>query len=175
MSELPIEREPFQRRTDEPSADYEIFTEWCRVPPSSRTIENLSRRTGIPALKISQLHKKWNWDPRALAYDEAALALRPDPRSMDEEASIAGQLYASKALLELGLTALQLKDPSRIGVGKAMELVQAALKAQRAALGEADVNVNVTSTDLSRVNELLLEIGIEDAEIVEEETEDAEP
>lgn len=170
---LPIEYEAFDRQDGESAEEYELFTEYCRIPPSSRNMRNLSRRISVPSTRLSFLSKKWNWINRAAAFDNASLALRPDPTSMDEEASLAAQLAASAALLDLGLRAIELKDPSRIPVTKANELVKSALEIQRRALGEADITVQVNHDDLKRVNDLIGDL-IEDAEVIEIEAPDEE-
>jgi hypothetical protein len=164
----------YHRLAGEPLEAYEAFTEWCKIPMSSRNIGNFLRRTAYPAKQIRKLMKEWHWEVRANAFDHDSLQLRPDPSSMDEEAAIAGQMAAATALMELGLSALDLKDPSRIPLDKAIRLAEKGVEIQRRALGMADLNIQFEVADLSRVNAILAELSddddlvIEDAQIVPE-------
>lgn len=168
MSErLPTEYELYQRREDESPEEYELFTEWARIPPSSRSVPNMARRTAVPLKKLKQLLERHEWETRAVAFDNAALALRPDPRTMDEEAAITAQVAASQILLDLGLRAIELKNPALISVDKASNLIKSAIELQRKALGQADLTVHVTGEDMSRVNELIGEVF--DAEEVDDD------
>lgn len=158
----------YHRLNDEPFSDYELFTEYAKIPASSRTLVNFSRRTSIPIKLATKLRDKWHWELRATAFDHDSLQLRPDPRAMEEEALIAGQMAASEVLLTLGLSALQLKNPALIPVEKAMKLAEKGIEVQRRAQGMADLNVQFTVDDMTRVNKMIGEvIGEEEAEDVE--------
>jgi hypothetical protein len=85
---------------------------------------------------------------------------------MDDEAAIAGQMAAAQTLLDLGLSTIQIKNPSLINVKDALKLVEKGVEIQRRALGQADLNVQFTVEDMSRVNKLIDEL---DGEIVEVE------
>lgn len=159
----------------EPLDAYEAFVEWCRVPHSSRNLGNFLRRTAYPAKLIRKLMLKWHWEVRANAFDNDSLQLRPDPASMDEEAALAGQLAAAQALLDIGLRAIEVKNPSLISTEKAMKLVSSGVEIQRRALGQADLNVQFTVDDMTRVNRMLEDLDelgegwvIDDAEVVPE-------
>jgi hypothetical protein len=162
----------YSRRPDEPASDYEAFVEWCRIPPSSRSTGNFCRRTGFPQKAVKRMREKWQWDARAAAFDADSVALRPDPASMEEEAALAGQIAAATTLIELGLRSIELKNPSLISADKALKLVEKGVEIQRKALGQADVNIEFSSGDLSRVNKLIEDLNIEDAELVDEELEE---
>jgi hypothetical protein len=161
----------YHRLADESHSDYELFSEWCKITPSARTMANFSRRTSIQPKLARKLIEKWRWQVRAEAFDHDSLQLRPDPRSMDEEASIAGQLAASAVLLDMGLTALALKNPALIPVDKAIKLAEKGVEIQRRAMGQADLNVQFNVEDMTRVNKLIGELigedDIEDAEIID--------
>ena len=145
----------YHRLNGESAAHYELFAEFCKVPPSSRSLANFCRRTGVPPATAKKLSKEWSWEVRAELYDTDALKLRPDPRSMDEEASIAGQLAASKMLLELGLSAAQVKNPALISTDQMIKLIEKGVEIERKAMGQADLNVQFSVEDMSRVNNLL--------------------
>lgn len=145
----------YHRLQDERAEHYEMFGEWCRIPPSSRNLTNFCQRTGVPARTAKRLHKEWQWDRRADLYDTDALKLRPDPRTMEEEAAIAGQLAAAQTLLDLGLSAAQLKNPALISMDQAIKLTEKGVEIQRRAMGQADLNVQFSVEDMSRVNALL--------------------
>lgn len=162
----------YHRLPDESASAYEAFVEWCRIPPSSRNLGNFCRRTGFPQAAVRKLWREWSWEDRSRAFDNDSMALRPDPSNMDDEAALAGQMAAASALLDLGLSSIQIKNPSQIPVDKALKLVEKGVEIQRRALGQADLNVQFDVSDLSRVNKLLEEFGgdmIEDAEIIEDE------
>lgn len=155
----------YHRRPDESITDYEMFTEWCRVPPSSRSLGNYCRRTGYPPRIVRKKMEQWSWETRSIAFDNDSLMLRPDPSSMDDEAAIAGQMAAAQTLLDLGLSTIQIKNPSLINVKDAVKLIEKGVEIQRRALGQADLNVQFSVEDMSRVQKLLDEINDEDIEV----------
>lgn len=163
-----MEYPAYHRRPDESAAHYEMFVEWCRIPPSSRNLGNYCRRTGYPPKLVRKVFSNWSWEDRSRAFDNDSIALRPDPASMDDEAAIAGQMAAASSLLELGLRAIELKNPSLISADKALKLVEKGVEIQRRALGQADLNVQFTVDDMSRVNRMLEELDgdVVDAEVV---------
>ena len=162
----------YHRLQDEKAEHYELFTEWCRIPPSSRNLQNFCRRTSIPPRTAKKLHDAWRWEVRATLFDNDSMKLRPDPRLVDEEAAIAGQLAAATTLLDLGLSAIQLKNPALIPVDNAMKLVEKGVEVQRRALGQADLNVQFTVDDMSRVNRLLEDVvGLDDVDVFDAEVE----
>lgn len=172
MSELPVNRDLWLRLVDEKPEEYEMFCEWCKIPPSSRNIGNLSRRVSLDSRFLGKLHDTNHWQQRALSFDEAALQLRPETVNMNDEIAKAAHYAAGQIFIELGLTAMQLKDPSRIPVSKAAKLVEMGTDMQRKAIGEADININITGQDMGRVHEAMRELGMEgfeDAEIVDED------
>lgn len=158
----------YHRRPDEPGSAYEAFVEWCRIPPSSRNLGNYCRRTGFQLRIVKKLFNEWQWEARARAFDNDSIALRPDPTTMDDEAALAGQLAAAQTLLDLGLKAIELKNPSLLPADKAIKLVEKGVEIQRRALGQADLNVQFTVEDMSRVNRMLeeLDIDVVDAEVI---------
>lgn len=162
----------YHRRNDESITDYEMFTEWCRIPPSSRSLGNYCRRTGFPPRIVRKKMDEWAWEARSIAFDNDSLMLRPDPASMDDEAAIAGQMAAAQTLLDLGLSTIQIKNPSLINVKDAVKLIEKGVEIQRRALGQADLNVQFSVEDMSRVQKLLDELGDEDIEVEIISTED---
>lgn len=161
----------YHRLNDEPFSDYELFTEYARIPTSSRNLANFSRRTSIPDKLARKLRDKWHWELRATAFDHDSLQLHPDPRQMDEEATIAGHMAAAEVLLSLGLTALQLKNPALIPVDKALKLAEKGIEVQRRAQGMADLNVQFTVEDMTRVNRMIGDVlgeDIEDVDVVDD-------
>ena len=160
------------KRNDEPADAYELFTEWCRIPFSSRSLPNFSRRTSIPPRMAKKLHTQWQWDERSAHFDADAMALRPDPRSMDDEAAMAGQLAAAQILLDLGISSIQLKNPALLSADKAMKLIEKGVEIQRRAMGQADLTVQFGFEDLSRVNRVLDDLfDVEAEEVIVEEIE----
>lgn len=163
----------YHRRPDESASHYEMFVEYAKIPPSSRNLGNYCRRTGFPPKTVRRVAEEWQWESRCIAFDNDSIALRPDPSTMDDEAAIAGQMAAAQTLLDLGLNAIQLKNPSLISADKAIKLVEKGVEIQRRALGQADLNVQFTVDDMSRVQKLLDEINGDVFDVTEvEETED---
>lgn len=158
----------YHRLNGEPLDAYEAFVEWCKIPFSSRNLGNFLRRTAYPQKRIRQLMKEWHWEMRANAFDNDSLQLRPDPASMDEEAAIAGQMAAASTLLDLGLRAIEMKNPSLISADKALKLVEKGVEIQRRALGQADLNIQFESADLSRVNKILGDLAEDDELVIED-------
>lgn len=156
----------YHRRPDESAAHYEMFVEYARIPPSSRSLGNYCRRTGFQQKLVKRVFESNQWEVRARDFDNDSLALKPDPSSMDDEAALAGQMAAASTLLELGLNAIQIKNPSLISAEKALKLVEKGVEIQRRALGQADLNVQFTVDDMTRVNKILDEL---DGDIVEAE------
>lgn len=168
--------EPFQRADDESPEEYEAFVEFVRIPISSRSHANLARRTGLPINFIKRVAKKNYWLERAGAFDKASEQLRPDPTSLDEEASRAAQLAAAAILQELGSLAISMKNPAHVKVADALRLVEKGIEIQRRALGEADITVQVKQESMERVNALLdevIELEATDVEVVEDADDDA--
>jgi hypothetical protein len=157
----------YHRRPDEPSAIYEMFVEWCKIPPSSRGLGNYCRRTGHDARTVRRMMSKWEWEDRAHFFDNDSVELRPDPSLMEDEVAIAGQKAAAMMLLDIGLKALELKNPSLISVDKAMKLVEKGTEIQRRAYGQADINIEFNADDLSRVNKMLEDLQTVDAQEVD--------
>ena len=178
MSEIQPSRfdpiEPFQRADNETTDEYEAFKEYCFIPPSSRTQINLSRRTGLTGNWISRIAKKNMWDERATAFDNAAQRLRPDPSSMDEEASKAAQLAAAAMLSDLGSLALSMKNPAQIKVADAKWMVEKGIELQRKALGEADLTIKIDKGNMERVDDLIGEVLSLEADDVEEIEDDSD-
>jgi hypothetical protein len=156
----------YHRRPHESASEYEMFVEWCKIPASSRNIGNYCRRTGFQPRIVRKKMELWSWESRTIAFDNDSLMLRPNPSNMDDEAAIAGQMAAAQTLLDLGLSTIQIKNPSLINVKDALKLVEKGVEIQRRALGQADLNVQFTVEDMSRVNKLIDEL---DGEIVEVE------
>lgn len=166
-----IENPIYHRLNDEPHSDYELFTEFCKIPVSSRNLANFTRRTSIPDKLARKMRDKWYWEIRAEAFDHDSLMLRPDPRSMDEEAAIAGQLAAATILIDMGLNALALKNPSLIPVDKAMKLAEKGIEIQRRAMGQADLTIGFDVEDMTRVNKLIGDVlggDIEDVDVIDD-------
>lgn len=152
----------YHRRPDESASHYEMFVEYAKIPPSSRNLGNYCRRTGFPPKTVRKVAEQWQWESRCVSFDNDSIALRPDPSSMTDEAAIAGQMAAAQTLLDLGLSAIQLKNPSLISADKAMKLVEKGVEIQRRAMGQADLNVQFTVEDMSRVHKLLDELDVYD-------------
>lgn len=148
----------YHRLAGEPIEAYEAFVEWCKVPYSSRNLGNFLRRTAYPQKLIRKLMDEWRWEARANAFDNDSLQLRPDPTSMDEEVALAGQMSAAATLLDLGLRAIEVKNPALISADKALKLVEKGVEIQRRALGQADLNIQFTVDDMTRVNRLWGEV-----------------
>jgi hypothetical protein len=164
----------YHRLPGEPLDAYEAFTEWCKIPMSSRNLGNFLRRTAYPQKLTRKLMKDWSWDERAIAFDHDSLLLRPDPSAVDEEAAIAAQLAAASTLMELGLRAVELKNPALLSADKALKILEKGVEIQRRALGQADLNIQFTTDDLGRVNKLLGQFGdeflISDAEVIPDDS-----
>lgn len=157
-----VENPIYHRLNDEPHSDYELFTEYAKIPLSSRSMANFTRRTSIPLKLARKIRDKWHWEIRANAFDHDSLQLRPDPRAMDEEAALSGQLAAATVLLELGLSALALKNPALIPVDKAMKLAEKGIEVQRRAMGQADLTIGFDVEDMTRVNKMIGDVIGED-------------
>jgi len=63
-----------QARRHESADEYAVFQEYLRLP-SPRTFSELSRRTGHTPSALSKWAKKWNWDGRAVAWQQSQLAI----------------------------------------------------------------------------------------------------
>lgn len=165
----------YHRLSDEDHTVYEMFVEWCRIPPSSRNLANFTRRTGYPVKIARKMKEVWHWEVRANAFDHDSLQLRPDPTLMNDEAALAGQLAAATVLLDLGLNAIALKNPALISADKAMKLVEKGVEIQRRAMGQADLNVQFTVDDMSRVNRLVGDVFLSEGMEIPEDHQMPEP
>ena len=110
-------------------------------------------------------------------FDVDSNNLKPDPSTMDEEIALAGQKAAAITLLDLGLSALSVKNPSLISVDAAIKLVDKGSEIQRRAYGNKSLDAEFTVEDLTRVNDMLEELAkisknenVVDAEVVDETT-----
>lgn len=162
----------YHRQNGETSAEYEMFFEWAKIPPSARTLGNYCRRTGYNARIAKKTMAAWNWEDRAAVYDSESMQLRPDPASMDEEATRTAHIVAAKALMETGLTALQMKDPTRISVADAMKLASMGFDMHTKAVGDGGEK-DFKADDIKRINDMLQtayggDEDIVDAEVIDE-------
>jgi hypothetical protein len=159
----------WEKGEKESRRNYELFKAYCKLGPD-RTIAKLSNQIGIKATTIAGISQQNSWQKRSVAYDEMVLKLRPSLDKVTVENSREAQLVAGRILLDLGLKSIELKNPSLISIDQATKILTAGAELERKALGEADVRVEISGNDMSRVQNLIeeLELDAESVEILDE-------
>lgn len=162
------ERDPWSQQSDETAADYAAFTEFCRLG-SRRTFRLLAANLGMPVDRARRMFKAYSWNERAEAYDAACNELVPTGDISIEE-TMAFQYMVGKMMLDVGIRALELKNPATMRTGDIVKLLHQGAEIQRRAAGVTDtVNIKVESDAVRNINRLLDDIGMFEAEVVEEE------
>jgi len=166
---VPAGKDPWSQLRNEDTADYAAFAEFCKLG-TRRSNRVLASHLGVSIQKVNAIARKNDWVARADAYDRACNELHPSADDMSLEDTLAFQYAVGKAMLDMGVTALQLKNPASMRTADIVKLLQQGSEIQRKAAGITDtVSVKVESDAVSTINKLLEDII--DLE-VEEEDED---
>lgn len=167
MTEIvPYEQnDPWNKKESETDSEYKAFEEYCKIG-SERSYRITASTTGHSLSTIQSYARKHKWATRAKQYDMACLQLVPLEASPSETLAI--QYAAGKIMLDLGLQAIQLKDPRSIRMQEAIKLAKLGSDLQRTALGIDDgntFNINLNGAGLDALNEIIGEIeGFADEE-----------
>lgn len=166
-TELEYVPDPWDRLEDETQQAYFAFVEYCKLGPS-RTLRRLSTHLGISYDSVKMYSRSHKWVDRTKAYDGACNELVPSEDSLSPTETLAFQYAVGKAMLELGIKAINLKKPSSIKVSDAIKLIDRGADMQRKAQGldTPGVNININSNSVDAVNEL---ISMIEGEIIEED------
>lgn len=160
--------DPWKRRDDESAADYATFTEYCKLGSSRRSYRLLAAHLGISISRIQAAARRNSWSERADQWDRASNALTPIALSLED--TLAFQAMIGKAMLDMGIAALQLKNPGSMKTSDVVRLLKEGSDMQRRAMGLNDtVNVNIETNAVQKINSLLGEIGMIEAEAVEDD------
>lgn len=160
--------DPWKRGDGESAADYSMFTEYCKLGSSRRSHRLLAAHLGIGIDRIRSAAKKNAWLERADQWDRASNDLTPIALSLED--TLAFQAMIGKAMLDMGIAALQLKNPGSMKTADVVRLLKEGSDMQRRAMGLNDtVNVNIETNAVQKINSLLGEIGMIEAEAVEDD------
>lgn len=156
--ELTTTRDPWERLDAESSQEYIAFCEYCKMGPS-RSLRKVSSHLGTSYDTIKIYSRNHRWVERAKAMDVAANGLVPADVDMSPTETMAFQFAVGKAMLELGVRAINLKKPGTIKVSDAIKLIDKGAEMQRKAQGidSPGVQININGKGFEAVEEMLLE------------------
>ena len=159
----------WEKRQNETRRDYELFKSYCKLG-HDRTFARLASQVGLSVDTIKNTSQANGWQSRVSAYDDMVLKLRPSVQEITVENSREAQLVAGRILLDIGLKAVESKNPTLISIDQATKILQAGAEMERKALGEADLKVEISSNDMTRVQNLIeeMELDATDVEILDE-------
>ena len=161
-------RDPWAQSSGELGGEYAAFTEFCKLGPERRSVRKLAAHLGISADRVRSMSKKNDWIARADAFDRANNALTPAELSLED--TLAFQYAVGKAMLDLGISAMQLKNPASIKMNDVIRLLKEGSEIQRKAAGINDtVTLTVESNAVQKINSLLDELGVYEVEAVEDD------
>lgn len=148
--------DPWERLETETAAEYTAFAEFCKLGPS-RSLRKLSSHLGVSYDTVKIYSRKNKWVDRSKAIDIAANELVPTDVSMSPTETMAYQFMVGKAMLELGIKAINLKKPGTIKVADAIKLIDKGSELQRKAQGldTPGVQINLNSKGFEAVQELI--------------------
>ena len=162
--------DPWSKTDAETTADYSAFVSYCRLGPR-RNVKKLAFELGTTSDYYTALARRHSWKKRATAYDEACNNLVPGAEEMDVHDTNVWHFAVGKALIDLGVRAFEMKNPGQIRSADATKLIALGIKSQREATGQESghVKVTVNTKSVEKLNEILEEIEIVEAEEVPEE------
>lgn len=138
-------RDPWQQLDQESNAEYHAFSQYCSMGPS-RTLKRLAAHVGISHEQARQHSRKHKWVDRAKLFDQAANELVPTDIDMSLQETQAFQFAVGKAMLELGIRAINLKRPGSLSAKDAISLIKQGSDMQRKVLGLDNPNVQINIT-----------------------------
>jgi hypothetical protein len=138
---------------------------------SKRGYRAAAAHLGWTHSSVVTIAKKHKWHRRALAYDSASNQLVPSDEINPQE-TLAFQHMVGTAMLDMGIKAIQLKNPGSIKTADAIKLVTAGAELQRKGAGvdRPDVQINFNGQSIDALNHILESLELEGS--VVEETED---
>lgn len=169
MSEELVPIDPWSQLAEEGKSEYGAFTEFVRLPAQLRSYRMLATHLGLAESTVKSYARKFKWQERANAYDSACQRLTPQELSPGE--TLAHQHAVGKAMIDLGISALSLRNPQDIKVREAVQLVKIGSELERKAIGADDsgIHISISGGAVDRLNEILGEIDLEAEEVIEEE------
>jgi hypothetical protein len=170
MSDIVPQRDPWSQQDGETTADYALFSEYCKLGVR-RTRRMLGAHLGISPARLSTIARANDWDARAEAYDKACHMLVPTSDGISLEDTLAYQYAVGKMMLDMGISALQLKNPASMRTADIIKLLRDGSEIQRKAAGVNDtVNITIQSNAVGKINSLLDELGVElEGEVIDED------
>lgn len=162
--------DPWERLEDESSQEYFAFAEYCKMGPS-RSLRKIAAHLGVSYDTIKVYSRKNRWVERSKAMDVAANALVPTDIDMSPTETMAFQFAVGKAMLELGVRAINLKKPGSIKVSDAIKLIDKGAEMQRKAQGidSPGVQININGKGFQAVEDMIQEIEALGEEIEEDD------
>lgn len=157
MSDIvPAAKQSWDQLPDETDVQYVAFTQYCKMG-QWRDLKKLGTRIDIPPAKLAKISDEHDWPARAREYDRACQGATPDDRDMSPMETLAFQFAAGHAMMELGISAIALKNPSQIKTSDALKLVKEGADLKRSAIGVNDggVQINVSIESVDRMNEMI--------------------
>lgn len=128
----------WRRMDGESSGEYALFEEYVRHGDLARVAAD----SGVSLRSVRRYAKVWDWDVRRDALLASGRSIISSPEFFDGVVyDKASQIVAEK-LLELGLTTLQLRDPSQIPVELAQSMVKDAVSILKSR-EHADLTISV--------------------------------
>lgn len=155
LSNLP---NPWEQLPDEGGAEYQAFTEFCKLGPT-RSLRRVQSRIGISYDLTRQWGKKYNWNQRAQALDAETLKIKPQDIKMEVHDTLQFQYAVGTIMLQMGFSAVQLANPKNVKMKDAIRLIEKGAELQREGLGinnsNPGITINVAPESVTAVNDLI--------------------
>lgn len=174
IEKLENEVEPWSQLPGESRGEYELFKEYVRLGVR-RSLPLLQKNVGTNTVKLRNLSANNNWDTRVMAFDQAQQQLAIDYKHVSPEDTLAYTHAVGICLLDIGIQAIQAKNPSLIKMGDAVKMLQIGADMARKGAGFTDtVRVQLEGESVQNINKLIEEITasgevVEEAEVVSED------
>lgn len=159
---------PWEQLPDESGAEYQAFTEFCKLGPT-RSVRRVHPRIGVSYSLALSWSRKYNWTQRAELLDTETLKIQPQDVKMEVHDTLQFQYAVGSVMLQIGLNAIQVSNPKNVQMKDAIRLVQIGSELQREGLGinnnNPGITINVQPESINAVNDL---IGMIEGNAIEE-------
>lgn len=139
-----VPKQPWERITGETEAQHAWFKRFVEVG-EGRTVDRAAKACGVPVGPVRRAAELNDWAARAKAYDAAVIELR-DVLELDETEALHAQYAAGRIMAQLGLTALQYKNPALVPIAQIKDLILNGAEMMRRGAGIADLKVDHSTT-----------------------------
>jgi hypothetical protein len=137
---------PWERMPNETGPSWAAFVVYRDAGPT-RTLEKAAQTVGKHRSTLNDFAKRWDWQPRVLAWDAEVDRQRREAFLQLQRQTIKKHVEAAVKLRKLAMKAVDYIDASMLAdePRDALAFLQAAIKIEQASLGLPTENVNHTA------------------------------